>query len=101
MEGGGFTNTFLKLNRIVIAATAINNSSYGCYIDGKEWSRFSYSFFTAIQEGVRNYLEVFEIAKTRGKEIPPSTFEELIRGYEDTPEIHFGSENMRNLRLGE
>ena len=100
-QGGGFTNTFLKPNRLVIAATAVNNSSYGCYIDDKEWSRFSYSFFTAIQEGLRNYLEIFEIAKTRGKEIPPSTFEELIRNHEDTPEILFGSENIQEARLGE
>ena len=100
-KSGGFKNTFLKPNRLVITAAAINNSSHGGYIDGKEWSRFSYSFFTAIGEWMRNDSEIYETAKMRGNAIPPSTLEEITLGYQDTPEIHFGSENMKQTRLGE
>ena len=100
-RSGGFSNTFLKPNRIVITAAAINNSSHGCYIDNKQWSRFSYSFFKALQENLRNFLEMYETAKTNGNNIPPSTLEEITFGYQDTPEIHFGSENMKHSTLGD
>src|SRR3989338_2500098 len=114
-KSGNFTSTFLKPNRMVMTSAANNNSSYGCYIEGKQWSRFSYQFFSALkgqnpqgeniqadidQNGIVSYKEAYLWAKDNGPLIPPTTFEELIFGYTDTPQFSASDTSIEEALLG-